>query len=112
MSSGLGTVELVTGIVALLVIAALVRALSKWLRLPYTVMLVAAGAGDFFGEMAVLHGQPRTATCRAITPCAIYELKREDFERVAESSPGLREEVERIERKRKEQLDTIRGGGA
>lgn len=66
-------------------------------------------AGDFFGEMAVLHGQPRTANCRAVTLCAIYELKQADFERIAESSPGLREAVEKIERKRREQLDRIRG---
>ena len=34
-------------------------------------------AGDFFGETALLHGGRRTATCRAVTPCALYELKRE-----------------------------------
>ena len=68
-------------------------------------------AGDFFGEMAVLHGQPRTATCRAVTPCAIYELRRADFERIAEQSPGLREAVERIERRRKTVLDQLSEAG-
>ena len=37
-------------------------------------------AGDFFGEMALLHREPRTATCRAATPCALYELRREEFD--------------------------------
>ena len=28
-------------------------------------------AGEFFGEMALLHGTRRTATCRALTPCTL-----------------------------------------
>ncbi|MBI5441684.1 MAG: cation:proton antiporter [Deltaproteobacteria bacterium] len=39
-------------------------------------------AGDFFGEMGLLHGEPRSATCRAATPCALYELTRTDFDTV------------------------------
>ena len=37
-------------------------------------------AGEFFGEMALLHGGARRATCRAVTPCALYELRREDVD--------------------------------
>ena len=33
-------------------------------------------AGDFFGETTLLHGGMRTANCRAVTPCALYELRR------------------------------------
>ena len=46
-------------------------------------------AGDFFGEMTILHGGTRTATCRAVTPCALYELRREDLESVLERSPTM-----------------------
>lgn len=35
-------------------------------------------AGDFFGELALLHHIKRTATCKAITHCIIYVLTRKD----------------------------------
>ena len=47
-------------------------------------------AGDFFGEMALLRGGSRTATCRAATPCALYELARADLDAVMESCPQMR----------------------
>lgn len=61
-------------------------------------------AGDFFGEMALLHGDPRTATCRAVTPCALYVLGRDDLETVASACPGIREALEEADRRRKEEI--------
>ncbi len=37
------------------------------------------GAGDFFGEMALLDDGPRTATCVAVEPTKCYVLPRWDF---------------------------------
>lgn len=51
-------------------------------------------AGDFVGETSFLRGEPRNATCRALTPCAIYELKRSDLDVVQASCPGLRAVLE------------------
>ena len=46
-------------------------------------------AGDYFGEIALIEHCTRTATCRAVTPCALYELTRKDFEIVASTYPNI-----------------------
>lgn len=35
--------------------------------------------GDFFGELSLLDGLPRTATARTIHGCRLLEMKRDDF---------------------------------
>ncbi len=47
--------------------------------------------GDFFGEIAILTGQPRTATITAATPCELLELTRATMETMSETHPGVRE---------------------
>ena len=64
-------------------------------------------AGDFFGEMALLHGGPRRATCRAVTPCALYELRRADLDLVCEVCPEMKEALEEADRVRSDELDAL-----
>ena len=48
------------------------------------------GAGEFFGELAILDGAPHSATIVAIEPTETLVLGRVDFERLFESEPSIR----------------------
>ena len=49
--------------------------------------------GSFFGEMALIHDQPRNATVRALTPVICFVLDKEDFQKVIQSSTSFEEEL-------------------
>jgi len=50
--------------------------------------------GDYFGEMALLSGSPRTATVRTIVPTELFVLSRADFLGLVEREPAVRRAVE------------------
>ena len=66
------------------------------------VKLAELGAGDFFGEVALITGRPRTATVRALTKVRLMKLSREDFEEICEKFPEVRLKAEEIVEKRAE----------
>jgi CRP/FNR family transcriptional regulator, cyclic AMP receptor protein len=47
------------------------------------------GPGDYFGELALLDGGPRTATVIATTPLTVLVLGQREFSGVLDSVPGL-----------------------
>lgn len=51
------------------------------------------GAGDFFGEIALLERCPRTATVKALTRCQLLVLDARDFHKLAISHPRLMETI-------------------
>jgi CPA1 family monovalent cation:H+ antiporter len=57
-------------------------------------------AGDFFGEQALLHDEPRNATCRAVTPCTLYQLSRKDFEQLRSTWPAIDAAMKETDRAR------------
>ncbi|WP_188857240.1 cation:proton antiporter [Marinobacterium nitratireducens] len=57
-------------------------------------------AGDFCGEMALLHQAPRSATVRAVTPCSLYELRRQDVLQAMHEYPAIRDALEKAARDR------------
>jgi len=52
--------------------------------------------GDFFGEVALLREQPRTATVRASAYCDLYTLDRKSFSETLSRYPEFAEHFERI----------------
>ncbi|MEI4861406.1 cyclic nucleotide-binding domain-containing protein, partial [Klebsiella pneumoniae] len=54
------------------------------------------GQGDFFGEAALISGEPRNATVRALEALETYTLGKDDFKHVIESSPPFRDELRRV----------------
>ena len=51
--------------------------------------LASFGEGVFFGDMAILEGQPRSATVRADTDTEMLYMTVEDFQRLVEGAPVL-----------------------
>jgi len=52
--------------------------------------------GDYFGEMALLSDQSRSATVRTTMPTQLYSLSRADFTELLEQEPGIREAVSAV----------------
>jgi CRP/FNR family cyclic AMP-dependent transcriptional regulator len=51
--------------------------------------LAELGPGDYFGEISLMDGGPRTATVTAVTPVTIEVVERRDFDSLLETVPGL-----------------------
>jgi hypothetical protein len=47
------------------------------------------GEGEFFGEISILTGKPRTATVTAATPCELLELDRARLDAITASHPRV-----------------------
>ena len=56
--------------------------------------------GDFFGEISVLTGKPRTATLTAAVDCDCLELTRASLDEITKTHPGVREVLKRFQKER------------
>lgn len=57
--------------------------------------------GDFFGEMALLETQVRTANVKAVKPTTLLRLSRKDVLSLAENEPELKARLEQVSSVRK-----------
>jgi tetratricopeptide (TPR) repeat protein len=64
------------------------------------VPLAELGTGDFFGEVSLLTGKPRTATITARTEVTAIELDGTSIDRIAEGHPEVRKVLEDFYEKR------------
>jgi hypothetical protein len=46
-------------------------------------------AGDFFGEVSLLEGQPREISARAISECRLLRLDPASFDQILQEEPGI-----------------------
>lgn len=65
-----------------------------------TVYLAKLGEGDFFGEVSVLTGKPRTATITASQPTELLRLDKEKLDNALARYPGIRKVLDDFYRKR------------
>lgn len=63
---------------------------------PQARLLVTQKAGEFFGEMALIRGEPRSATVVAREDVEVYTLDKADFQAALEQSPSFKEELYKI----------------
>jgi small-conductance mechanosensitive channel len=69
-------------------------------------------AGEFFGEMALLSGDARSATVIAKTDVECYRLDRAAFQALLGARPELAEEVKRVVSSRNTDLEHVREAAA
>ena len=60
------------------------------------VLVRRLGEGDFFGEISVLTGSPRTATIVAASACELLELDRATLDGITAAHPRVREVLQRF----------------
>jgi uncharacterized membrane protein len=74
------------------------------------VVLASLGAGDFFGDLALLDGGPRSASVRTLEPCDMLVLGRDDFLQFLRQNPEAAIDViATIGKRYRETLDKLRG---
>lgn len=56
-------------------------------------VLADLAAGDFFGEMSLIDGQPRSATVFVESPCVLLVIGRHSFWKLLDSVPGMQEKI-------------------
>jgi potassium-dependent mechanosensitive channel len=66
-----------------------------------TLEVARLGAGAFFGEMALLTGEPRTASIVAVTNIFVYEITKEDLGPLIKKEPEVSMRISKILTERK-----------
>jgi uncharacterized protein YhbP (UPF0306 family) len=66
--------------------------------------LASLGPGHFFGEMAILRGEPRSATVRATQRTTLLAMDADAFRRLLESSPATSSYFEQVVEQRLKRL--------
>jgi CRP-like cAMP-binding protein len=66
------------------------------------------GAGDYFGEMALMTGEPRHATVVALTDSHCYRLDKESFHDILRRRPEIAEDISHALARRRVELEAVK----
>jgi len=69
-------------------------------RKGYPMMIKELSTGDFFGEVSVLTGKPRTATITAASDVEVLELDKKTLDSISQTHPRVREVLEQFQKQR------------
>jgi small-conductance mechanosensitive channel/CRP-like cAMP-binding protein len=72
-----------------------------------TIQVATLGAGDCFGEMSLLTGEPRSATVHADGDCYVMEIGKPIMADVLRSAPGCLEQLSQLLAQRKMETEGI-----
>ncbi|HTM07954.1 MAG TPA: mechanosensitive ion channel family protein [Verrucomicrobiae bacterium] len=67
-------------------------------------------AGDFFGEMALMTGEPRRATVVAASDIVCYRLDKAAFQQTLARRPEIAEDISHVLARRRVELEAVREG--
>ena len=67
--------------------------------------VAALGPGQFFGEMALLFKQPRSATVKCSARCVLFSLGNADLRRVMRKNPQVGRQIKKIAEQRRLELE-------
>jgi CPA2 family monovalent cation:H+ antiporter-2 len=70
------------------------------------------GPGDFFGEMALISGLPRSADVTALDYCKLATLSRRDFRQFLSRYPEIRDQIAAVTTQRREMNRQLLSKGA
>ena len=77
---------------------------------PRQLAVARLGPGKFFGEMALLTGEPRAATVRAATECALIVIGHKAFHDTIVALPEVLAKMSRLVAERHEELEAVAEG--
>lgn len=67
-------------------------------------------AGDFFGEMGLMTGEPRAATIIALTEVECYRVDKDSFHEIIRRRPQIAEDISHVLARRRVELEAVRLG--
>lgn len=59
-------------------------------------ILAVLGPGDYFGEMALMSDKPRNATVRTVNSVEVMTIARNDFKKLHDYIPALKDNIDKV----------------
>jgi CPA1 family monovalent cation:H+ antiporter len=80
---------------------------SGAVRLELPAGAIELGTGEFFGELALITGRPRSADVISLGFCRLLELSERDFRRLLSEDATLKANIERVAKRRLDSTEVV-----